>query len=248
MARPERHDADYFPFYAKDGRTLFILENKYQCKGTGFFTNVMRFLTLQSDHHFCIKDEADKLYFFSKTKCDCESGMEMLNIMAKTGKIHRQLWVSYEVIISQDHLDSLSDAYRNRKNPIITIDDVFKRYVSDTENPQEDGVSSVDNPQEPVVSDTNNPQRKGKETKGNIISDFYTTKKRKKISGFQLQAFNQFWEAFDDKNGKAEAGDSWIDLKVTEDLLPLIIAGAERYKIKRAEIVRKNGTPKMAQG
>ena len=99
MARPERKDADYFPFYAKDGRTLFILEDKYGCKGTGFFTNVLRFLTLEDDHHFCIKNEADKLYFFSKTKCDEESGIDMLNIMAKTGKIHSHLWITYKIIV-----------------------------------------------------------------------------------------------------------------------------------------------------
>ena len=83
MARPERRDADYFPFYCRDGKTLFILESKYQCKGTGFFTNVMRFLTMQTDHHVCIKEEADRLYFFSKVKCDEESGMDMLNLMAR---------------------------------------------------------------------------------------------------------------------------------------------------------------------
>ncbi len=57
MARPERHDVDYFPFYVKDGRTLFILESKYGCMGTGFFTNVMRFLCQTPDHHFCIQDK-----------------------------------------------------------------------------------------------------------------------------------------------------------------------------------------------
>ena len=50
MARPERHDAEYFPFYVKDGRTLFILENKFGCAGTGFFTNIMRLLTATPDH------------------------------------------------------------------------------------------------------------------------------------------------------------------------------------------------------
>ena len=165
MARPERRDADYFPFYAKDGRTLHILENKYGCKGTGFFTNVMRFLTLQENHFFCISNESDKLYFFSKCKCDEESGMAMLNIMSKTCKIHASLWVSYAVIASQDLLDSLFDAYRNRKNAIITIPEILKRVVSDTDNPQEPVVSDTDNPQEPVVSDTDNPQRKGKKRK-----------------------------------------------------------------------------------
>ena len=151
MARPERKDADYFPFYAKDGRTLFILEDKYGCKGTGFFTNVLRFLTLQPDHHFCIKNEADKLYFFSKTKCDEVSGMDMLNIMTKTCKIHSDLWVTYEVIVSEDLLTSLKDAYRNRINSIITIDEIVVFYAG---NSQEEG-----------VSDTGKPQRKLKESK-----------------------------------------------------------------------------------
>lgn len=128
MARPERKNADYFPFYAKDGRTLFILEDKYGCKGTGFFTNVLRFLTLQDNHHFCIEGDADKLYFFSKTKCDEESGIDMLNIMAKTCKIHSSLWETYRVIVSQDLLESLHDAYRNRNNNIITIDQILVSY------------------------------------------------------------------------------------------------------------------------
>ena len=45
MARPERKDVDYFPFYVKNGRTLQLLEGKYDCKGTGFFTNLLRFLS-----------------------------------------------------------------------------------------------------------------------------------------------------------------------------------------------------------
>ena len=77
MARPERHDVDYFPFIVKDGRTLFILESKYDCKGTGFFTNLLRFLSQQPDHHYSIKDESDKMFFFSKMKCDEESGMDI---------------------------------------------------------------------------------------------------------------------------------------------------------------------------
>ena len=130
MARPERHDADYFPFYAKDGKTLFIIENKYQCKGTGFFTNVMRFLTLQKDHYFCIKEPEDRLYFFSKTKCDEVSGADMLDLMAVTGKIDKDLWVSSAVIVSQDLLTSLLDAYRKRINKMITIPEIKKKYVS----------------------------------------------------------------------------------------------------------------------
>ena len=157
MARPERANADYFPFYAKDGRTLFLLESKYQCKGTGFFTNVMRFLTLETHHHVKIQEETDRLYFFSKCHCDEESALDMLNIMSKTGKINNELW-QVRVIASQDLLDSLTEAYKNRKNKIISMAELIKKYISYPENP-------ITSPENPVTS-SNNTQRKGKEIKG----------------------------------------------------------------------------------
>jgi hypothetical protein len=181
MGRPERRDCDYFPFICKDGRTLFILEQKYDCKGTGFFTNVMRFLTLQPDHHFCVQDESDRLYFFSKCRCDVDSGMDMLNIMAKTCKIHRFLWVSYGAITSPDLLKSLNDAYRTRKNPIITIDEIISIYAEDVPDNftdsddndvscAENDVSCAENAagiENGVVSCVDKPQTKLKETKVN---------------------------------------------------------------------------------
>lgn len=151
MARPERHDVDYFPFIVKDGRTFFILEDKYACKGIGFFSNMCRFLSQTPDHHYSLFDEVDKMYFFSKVKCDEESGMDMLNIMAKTGKIHRQLWEEKRVIASPDFLKNIEDAYKNRKNKIITIDEICKIYglidVSYQKNPQEDVITYEENPQ-----------------------------------------------------------------------------------------------------
>ena len=127
MARPEKRDVEYFPFYVKDGRTLHILEDKYGCKGTGFFTNVLRFLSERPDHHFSISAVSDRLWFFSRTKCDEESGLDMLNIMAITGKIESDLWSKW-VIASQAFLDSVEDAYRKRANNIITIEEIKDFY------------------------------------------------------------------------------------------------------------------------
>lgn len=154
MARPERKNADYFPFYAKDGRTLFILEGKYRCKGTGFFTNVMRFLTLQDSHHFCIADETDQMYFFSKCHIDDVDGIIMLEIMVKTGKLDMDLWDEYKIIACQDLLDSLGDAYRKRTNNIITMDEIRV-------NAGVLGVSTAGN----SVKGGDNPQSKVKYTK-----------------------------------------------------------------------------------
>lgn len=143
MAAPAKKTVDYFPFNVKDGKTLFILESKYQCKGTGFFTNMMRFLCLQPDHHYRIADEADSIWFFSKTHCDEESGRDMLSLMAKTGKIDSDLWNNHRVIVCADLIESIKDAYRHRNTEIITMDEIRVSYV---DNP----VSNVINPQSKV--------------------------------------------------------------------------------------------------
>lgn len=157
MARPERHDVDYFPFYIKDGKTLFILESKYGCKGTGFFTNLMRFLCRTPNHYFQIKSESDRMYLYAALKCDEVSGAEMLNIMAETGKIDKKLWENYSIIASEDLLNSLKPAYEKRKNAILNIAEIAKIAVSDAENT----VTGA----ETQVSVGNNPQTKVKKSK-----------------------------------------------------------------------------------
>ncbi|MDD5358288.1 MAG: hypothetical protein PHX80_04025 [Candidatus Nanoarchaeia archaeon] len=174
MARPERHDVDYFPFLVKDGRTLFILESKYDLEGIGFFTNLFRFLSQRPDHHFCISDPCDKLFFFSKIKCKDEvKGLDMLDIMATTGKINKQLWEEKRAIASEDFLLSIADAYKDRKNTIITINDIFTFY----------GVCLSDNlvtlsgntpvAEFPLENEGDNTQTKLKETKLKDTKQFY---------------------------------------------------------------------------
>ena len=121
MARIARHDVDFFPFYVKDGKTLYILESKYGLQGIGFFTNLMRFLCKQPDHHICIEIETDRLYFFAQIHSAEDIGMDMLNLMAKTGKIDQELWESRRVIVSSDLLESLNYAYSKRINKIVEI-------------------------------------------------------------------------------------------------------------------------------
>lgn len=185
MARPERHDADYFPFYVKDGKTLFILESKYGLQGVGFFTNLMRFLTRQTDHHINIADESDRIYFFAQIKCPEDIGMDMINLMVKTGKINKELWTKYKIIASEDLLKSLEPAYKNRNNKIISIDEIIKnvenREKTDCNELKSQEkhhivenskvrVSPLINPityQDNPITYRHNPQRKLKETKVN---------------------------------------------------------------------------------
>jgi len=160
MGRQPKYDADYFPFYAKDGRTLFILQQRYGLEGIGFFTNLMRLLTLTPNHHLCIQEEADRLYFFSKIGIDEDRGMEMIDLLVKTGKIHHDLWITHRVIVSEDHLNSLKPLYERRKQEIITIEEIENTYINRI-NVDEKGINVDINP----INDSRNTQSKAKQSK-----------------------------------------------------------------------------------
>jgi len=85
MGRPQKHDVDYFPFFAKRGKTLNILQSKYGLEGIGFFTNLLRFLALTPDHYYCMQEEHDRLNFFAEIGIqDEEKGLAMIELMVKT--------------------------------------------------------------------------------------------------------------------------------------------------------------------
>jgi len=230
MARPEKHTADYFPFYVKDGKTLFILESKYGCKGTGFFTNVLRFLCDNPDHHYSIKEESDRLFFFSKTRCDEESGMDMLNIMAKTGKILSSWWVSSAVIYSPDLINSLKDAYRSRRNTLLTHDEIMVIHgikspggeLSASETPQADGILNADN-----------PQKKRKEKKRNNPLTPLTISQQK--------LFDKFYSAYPNKKSKGQAEKAFSKIDPDEQLLATMVATIERAKTHDVQWLKDNG-------
>jgi hypothetical protein len=224
MARPERRDVDYFPFYVKDGKTLFILESQYGCKGTGFFTNVMRFLCQTPDHHYQIKEDSDRMFFFSRCHCDEPLGEEMMKVLAKTGKIDKDLWFNHGVVVSEDLLMSITDAYRKRNSNIITMSEIRSNFINSNHNPLTTGINTL--PSElPDQNGVDNPQSKVKESKGkkkphNPLTvwpeDFTLTDHLKELASkyIPVNEIEREWEAFkaySSANGKRYANweDAW---------------------------------------
>lgn len=80
-------------------------------------------------------------------------------------------------------------------------------------------------------------------------SENYLTKRRRKLSGWKLEAFEEFWQTFGYKKGRAEAADAWLDISdLTPELARKIIQAADREAEARALLVAKGRTPKWAQG
>ena len=158
MGRPERHDVDYFPFYVKSGKTLDFLELKYGPEGTGYFTNILRFLSQTPDHYYCIKEETEKMVFLSRIKTtDEQKTFDIIEIMVKTGKLDRELWEKHRVIASDDFLKRLEPAYEKRNNRVITIEEIREKFIKG-------GINQVSSPENSVkVGDK--PQSKVKKSK-----------------------------------------------------------------------------------
>lgn len=123
--RKAQHDADYFPFFAKDGRTLFMLQSKFGLEGIGFFTNLLRLLCTTPRHHLDLSDPMQALYTWSRIGLnDEDKAVKIVEMMVATGKIDRQLWTEKRVIYCQDFVDSLSELYAKRKEKALTLSDI----------------------------------------------------------------------------------------------------------------------------
>jgi len=200
MARPERHDVEYFPFLVKQGKTLTVLHNKYGLEGIGFFTNVMRFFAITPDHHYCIKNESDMMHFISVVGInDDAKAIDMIELMVKTEKLDKELWENHKVIVCPAFIESIKDAYKRRANDIITVEEIRAKYQgsgvivakNDTETPQ--GVNSDDN--NPQKRKEKKRKEKSKEEKRKkelspemrdalILSELLLTSHRKEIPDY----------------------------------------------------------------
>jgi predicted transcriptional regulator len=79
--------------------------------------------------------------------------------------------------------------------------------------------------------------------------EVYYTYKKRRLSGKRLESFKRFWEAFNYKDGKAKAADSWFDIpKLTESFVDQIVSAAKAEAQRRPGLISKGKTPKMAQG
>jgi hypothetical protein len=126
MGRPEIHTVEYFPFYVKDGRTLYALQKRFGLEGIGFFTNLFRFLSQTPDHWYCLQDEYDRMRFYERIGVEEERGEAMIEAMVATGKLDRELWRTRRVVASQDFQEKIEKAYESRTNKPPEIEEIRK--------------------------------------------------------------------------------------------------------------------------
>lgn len=93
-----------------------------------------------------------------------------------------------------------------------------------------------------------NGKQGGNPALGGYTDEGFRTKKGKILTGVQLKAFENFWNIFDYKKGKAAAADAWLNLKVDKKMYEGIIKGAMKESSQRKIMIDQGRTPKYPEG
>lgn len=224
MARPKKQTVDYFPHYVNSGKTLFILEKRYENNGYAFWFKVLELLGSTNGHIIDSRNPDEWEFLLAKTLVSDSLAREMLDLLAKLNAIDLELW-NVGIIWGTNFVENVADVYKNRKVGMPKKPDVNSFYE---QKPEQEIVSTSRNPEPSEFSTqpTNiNPQSKVKESKVN-------QSKVKESKTNNQEIFSRFFELFSNFNKKNNSKRA-MALQVFHDLpqfqKKLIVKGAENY-------------------
>jgi len=122
MARPQRNNVDYFPFYCEDGKKMFYLEETYGNDGFATFVKLLRELAKSDYHYLDLSKNTTTMFLSAKCKVSKEILESIINDLVELEKFDPMLWNENRVIWCGDFIASIQDAYNKRNNKCITYD------------------------------------------------------------------------------------------------------------------------------
>lgn len=125
MARPQRNNVDYFPFYCEEGKKMFYLEETYGNDGFATFTKILRELAKSDYHYLNLSNPTTIMFLSAKCKVSKEVLEAIINDLVDLEKFDSILWNENKIIWCQDFTDSIQDAYAKRKNECITYNSLL---------------------------------------------------------------------------------------------------------------------------
>lgn len=171
MARPERNNVDYFPFYCEEGNKMFYIEETYGNDGFATFVKLLRELAKTNNHYLDLSKPTTIMFLSAKCKVSKEVLLSIIKDLVELGKFDDLLWNKCSIIWCQDFVDSIQDAYKKRNNKCMT-------YLGLCELLMSLGTLKVDGNEIKVPDNT---QRKEKEIKEEEIKEEEIKEKNEKF-------------------------------------------------------------------
>ncbi len=122
MARPERNNVDYFPYFCKEGKAMFYIEQKYGNDGFASWVKILRLLAVTNNHYLNLSSKIEFMFLSSKCKVSEVVLNEIINDLCELGEFNTELWKENKILWNQKFVDSIQDAYSKRNNKCITFD------------------------------------------------------------------------------------------------------------------------------
>lgn len=116
MARPQRHNVDYFPHYISDGRKMFIIETKYGNDGYSAWFKILETLAKSDDHWIDLSDKANLMFLSARCRISENLLCDIIGTLAELGEVDAELWTNESVVWSDKFIESIADAYDKRSN------------------------------------------------------------------------------------------------------------------------------------
>lgn len=221
MARPQRHNVDYFPHYISDGKKMFIIESKFGNDGYASWFKILETLAKTDNHWIDLKDESNLMFLSAKCRIKEETLLELIDAVVKLGEIDGQLWKEQKVIWCQKFVDSVEDAYRKRNNQCITKEGLIAVLRGLGRNIGRLGRSEGGE----------NPQSKGEETKPKETKPKETEEDfdflDDEIDLSKPDYFELFWIAYGSGTNKTPSQREWREIDSAE--YPKIVEHAPRF-------------------
>jgi hypothetical protein len=155
MARPQRNDVDYFPFYCKQGATTEYVESAYGNDGFAVWVKILRELATTNYHFLNLADRKKVMTFVAKCKVTEELLFKIITDLVELGEFDAELWNENKVVWGSKFTDSIEDAYKKRINKIFKKDEVIQVLVG----------LGVRKPNNIILSVSGYPQSKVEESK-----------------------------------------------------------------------------------
>jgi len=158
MARPQRNNVDYFPFYCEEGEKMYYIEETYGNDGFATFIKLLRELAKVDYHYLNLSKPSSLMFLSAKCKISKEVLEAIINDLVDLGKFDSKLWKENKIIWCQDFIDSIQDAYIKRKSKcidkgslLLLLDSLGVRKLSKSSNkPSLSSQSTPINPQSKV--------------------------------------------------------------------------------------------------
>lgn len=151
MARPQRNDVDYFPFYCKEGGTTEYVESAYGNDGFAVWVKILRALAKTKYHYLNLNDKKLAMPFVAKCKVSEDFLHALITDLVELGEFDAELWNDHRIVWSQKFTDSVEDAYKKRSNKIVKKDELLQLLVDlGVRKPGKSGSIGPVNPQSRV--------------------------------------------------------------------------------------------------